>query len=404
MNAASTIWLVFKREFKARMLTKANIISMAIMLALIAGGAITAGYFMNRESAPPTAHIAVDPPAAELTPFLNTSAAESGVTLELESMSEDEARSILSGETRGAGPLDAFVGGDPSSPLVIVADPNDARLQGIIVGAIQSRVFDETIREMGGDPDVLNRALAEAQPTIEFTGLTDEEKYGPAYGISMVALILLLFVLINSGAMIAMGVVEEKTSRVVEILLSTIKPTRLLAGKILGVGAYGLFQVAVLGGALAGSLYALGLTDDIDVSVGGTLALIVLWFLLGYTVFALLFGAFAALVSRFEDIGAVTTPLTFLVLAPFYTAIFLVPEQPDSTLVRWLSQVPFLSPFMMPIRNAFGTVTGWEIALAILITLATIPGLVWVAARLYQRGVLHMGGRLKLKDAFKRSA
>jgi ABC-2 type transport system permease protein len=217
----------------------------------------------------------------------------------------------------------------------------------------------------------------------------------------MVALMLLLFILITSGSMIAMGVVEEKTSRVVEILLATIKPSHLLSGKILGVGAYGLFQMTVLGGAMASSLYILGVTDDIDVSVGGTLALIILWFLLGYTIFSLLFGALAALVSRYEDIGAVTTPLSLLVLAPFYTAIFLVPEQPNSGLVQGLSQVPFLAPFMMPIRNAFGAVTWVEMVFAILISLATIPALIWLAARLYQRGVLHTGGRLKIREALK---
>lgn len=401
MSAARTIWLVFAREFKARMLTKANIVSMAIMLALIAGGTIAASSFMNRDSAPPTIHVGVDPSAAVFAPYLEVSAEQNGVLLELETLPEDEAREILAGEVPDAGPLDGFVGGDPDSPLVIVANPNDGSTQSVVVGAVQSRAFDEAVLAMGGNPELLTRALADAQPTIEFTGLTDEEKYGPRYGVSMVALMLLLFVLITSGSMIAMGVVEEKTSRVVEILLATIKPSHLLSGKILGVGAYGLFQVAVLGGAMASALYILGVTDDIEVSVGGTLALLILWFLLGYAIFSLLFGALAALVSRYEDIGAVTTPLTLLVLAPFYTAIFLVPEQPDSGLVQGLSQVPFLSPFMMPIRSAFGSVTSMEMVSAVLLNLAAIPALVWLAARLYQRGVLHTGGRLSLKDALR---
>lgn len=404
MSAARTVWLVFAREFKARMLTKANIVSLSIMLALIAGGAITASYFMNRESAPPTIHVALDAPAAALAPYLEKSAEQSEVLLDLQTLSEDEARSILSGEVPDAGPLNAFVGGDPAAPLVIVADPNDGTTQGVVVGAVQSHAFDEAVRAMGADPDLLNRALADAQPTVEFTGLTDAQKYGPQYGVSMVALTLLLFVLITSGSMIAMGVLEEKTSRVVEILLATIKPSHLLSGKILGVGAYGLFQMTVLGGAMATALYVLGVTDDIKVNVGGTLALLILWFLLGYAIFSLLFGALAALVSRYEDIGAVTTPLTLLVLGPFYTAIFLVPEQPNSGLVQGLSQIPFLAPFMMPIRSAFGAVTWVEMVFAILICLATIPALIWLAARLYQRGVLHTGGRLKITEALKRNS
>jgi ABC-2 type transport system permease protein len=400
--------LVFAREFKARMLTKANIVSMAIMLALIVAGTVVAGILMNREDSVPSIHIALDSDAADLGPFLETNAAESGTTLTLSTMAEDEARSLLDGTApRDASAaeepaLDAFVGGGTGSPRVIVADPNDLGLQGIIAGALQSRAIDDAVRGMGGDPEVLRRALAGAEPVIESTAPTDEEKFGPAYFVATVALVVLLIALIAGCNMIAMGVVEEKSSRVVEILLATIRPTHLLAGKILGVGAYGLFQVAVVGGSLTASLFALGVVDDIHVDVGGTLALLILWFLLGYTMYALLFGAFASLVSRQEDVGAVTTPLTFLVIGPYYAATFLVPAQPDSTLVRVLSEIPFLSPFMMPMRSAVGGVPGWEMALSILISLATIPALIWVAARMYQRGVLHMGGRLKLIEALRR--
>lgn len=408
MNAARAMRLVFAREFKARMLTKANIVSMAIMLALIVAGTVVAGILMNREDSVPSIHIALDSDAADLGPFLETNAAESGTTLTLSTMAEDEARSLLDGTApRDASAaeepaLDAFVGGGTGSPRVIVADPNDLGLQGIIAGALQSRAIDDAVRGMGGDPEVLRRALAGAEPVIESTAPTDEEKFGPAYFVATVALVVLLIALIAGCNMIAMGVVEEKSSRVVEILLATIRPTHLLAGKILGVGAYGLFQVAVVGGSLTASLFALGVVDDIHVDVGGTLALLILWFLLGYTMYALLFGAFASLVSRQEDVGAVTTPLTFLVIGPYYAATFLVPAQPDSTLVRVLSEIPFLSPFMMPMRSAVGGVPGWEMALSILISLATIPALIWVAARMYQRGVLHMGGRLKLIEALRR--
>lgn len=404
MSAARAIRLVFQRELKARLLSKANIITMAIMVAVIAAGTVVTGILMDRDSGPRTVHIAVGASASELEPFLDAGADQFDVLIELTTSTEDEARAVIEGKVAGAEPLEAFVGGNPTSPDVIVADPDDPVVQGIIGGAVQERALEDAVRAMGGDPDELRRALEAAQPTIESPSLSDEERYGPAYGVAMVALIVLLIALISGCNMIAMGVVEEKSSRVVELLLATIKPTQLLAGKILGVGAYGLVQVAVIGGALTLSLSTLGVAEDIDVNIGGTLVLLIVWFLLGYTTFALLFGAFASLVSRQEDIGAVTTPLSFLVVTPYYVAMFLVPEQPDSSLVAWLSQVPFLSPFMMPIRSAMGSVAPWEMALAIVIALATIPALVWLAARLYQRGVLHMGGRLKVRDALKRAA
>jgi len=91
----------------------------------------------------------------------------------------------------------------------------------------------------------------------------------------------------------------------------------------------------------------------------------------------------------------------FLLFVPFYVTMFLVPNDPDSTLVRVLSQVPFFAPFMMPVRDAFGALAAWEMPLAIAISAVTIPVLIWIAARVYQRGVMHTGGRMKLTEALR---
>jgi len=401
MSTVRTVLLVARREFKARMLTKANIIALVIILFLIAAGAVVTSYFLNKEDSTPTAHLVVDDSVSELEPFLEVAALRSGYLLDFQDLGEDEAQAILAGETESSEPLDAFMTGDPTAPDVTLANPDNHGVKGIIVGAVQSYTLTTTVLEMGGDPDVLERALSGAYPTFDSPTLSESERFGPEYGVSLAALMLLLFALINGGATIAMGIVEEKTSRVVEILLSTIKPSQLLGGKMLGVGVYGLSLMGILGGALLGAVTAIGLVDEIPVNLGWTFALIVLWFLIGYAIFALLFGAFASLISRYEEIQAVTTPLTFLILIPFYVAIYLVPFQPDSNLVRFLSQVPFMSPFMMPIRNAMGSVLWWEMLASVIIALLTIPALVWLAARLYQRGVLHTGGRLKLLDALK---
>src|SRR5699024_9660243 len=146
---------------------------------------------------------------------------------------------------------------------------------------------------------------------------------------------------------------------------------------------------------------ATGLIDGFEIDLSATMLMTLLWFLLGYAIFALLFGGFAALVSRQEEIGAVTTPLTFLLFVPYYASMFLIPDTPDSTLVRVLSQVPIFSPFMMPMRTAFGAVEGWEVALAVVIAVVTIPLLVLIGAKVYKRGVLHTGGRMKLTEALR---
>ncbi|WP_024288538.1 ABC transporter permease [Cellulomonas sp. KRMCY2] len=401
MRTRSVVWMVAWREIKTRMLTKANIISMAVMLLLIVVGSVVGNYFLTRDSAPPTRHIAVEQALSGLEPHLVTAAAEQEIDLEITTMTAAEAEQALAPDD-GESTLDAFLTGDPAAPTMVVASETRADVLAVVSAAVRTYVITDQIGALGGDPGNFEQAMAGAVPQVEPLEQPDMGRFdGPAYGVSMVMISLLLFALISSGSVIAMGVVEEKTSRVVEILLSTIKPTQLLAGKILGIGIFGMFQIVVLGGAMALALVALGLTDDLEMNLGAALIMLIVWFLIGYAIFALLFGGFAALVSRQEDIGSVTTPLMFMLFVPFYTTMFLVPEDPNGSVVRVLSQIPLFAPFMMPVRDAFGGLLGWELALSVVIALATIPVLIWVAARVYQRGVLHTGGRMKLAEALK---
>ena len=394
------VWMIARREIKTRMLTKANIISMAVMLAVIVIGAFVGNYFLDRDTAAPERSIALGQSVSDLRPQLELAAEQQKIEPRVSTMTADDATAALA--AAGDDAIDAFLSGDPASPQMLVAEQPAPDVLALVGAAVRSYVITDQISALGGDPGAFEEMMAAAAPTVEALQPASQSGYeGPAYGISMVMISLLLGALISSGSIIAMGVVEEKTSRVVEILLATIKPTQLLAGKVLGIGVYGLFQIVVLAGALAGALAALGLTADIEVNIGASLALLIVWFLLGYALFALLFGGFAALVSRQEEIGSVTTPLMFLLFVPYYTTLFVVPGDPDSTVVRVLSQIPFFAPFMMPARDAFGAVAGWELALSMGIALLTIPLLVWVAARVYQRGVLHTGGRMKLAEALK---
>ncbi|MHB1064825.1 MAG: ABC transporter permease [Georgenia sp.] len=398
MSAMSVVRQVAWREIKTRMMTKANIISMAVMLAVIVIAAVAGNYFLDRAASPEATQVAVESPVAGLRPFLTEAAERQGLDLELTDAAGEDAAALLDDGAM------AVLRGTPARPTVVTTGEPDQALVAVITAATQSFVVTEQIDALGGDPATFTRALAGAVPTVEQAEDAGPGFDGPTYGISMVMISILLFALIGSGSLIAMGVVEEKTSRVVELLLATIRPAQLLAGKILGIGVYGLAQVVVLGGAVTAAAAALGLTDGMELSLGSALGWLLVWFLLGYALYALLFGGFAALVSRQEDIGSVTTPLMFLLFIPFYATMFLVPGNPDGTLVRIVSQIPIFSPFMMPVRDAFGAVGAGELALAIGLCLVTIPLLVALAARVYQRGVLHTGGRMKLRDALRASA
>lgn len=399
MTTRNVVWMVARRELRTRMLTKANLISTGVMLALILVGTVVGHILLNKDTAVHVDRVAVSPSAEGLRDALQAAATEQDLRLSVETMTAAQARAAL---TDGAGDLTAFLDGAPAAPSMLVAADPDADVLGVVSAAVRSYVVREQIEALHGDAGAFERALAGAAPRVErLTPAEPDRVNKPVYGISMVMISLLLFTLMGSGSMIAMGVVEEKTSRVVEILLATIRPRQLLAGKIIGIGIFGLTQVLVLGGAMAGAMTVLGLGTSLDVDLLGALAGLVLWFLLGYALFALLFGGFAALVSRQEDIGSVTTPLIFLLLTPFYVTLFLVPNDPDGTATRVLSFVPFFAPFMMPVRSAFGGMQAWELPLAVLLCAVTIPVLVVVAARVYQRGVLHTGGRMKLAQALR---
>ncbi|QDB78315.1 ABC transporter permease [Georgenia sp. 311] len=392
----ANIGMVARREIKARFLTKANLISLAVMLVVIVAGVFVLDYFAGREGDDgPDFTVGVDQSVADLTPQLEAAGLALGTTLEIEPMTQAEAEPALAED------LDAFLVGDPSRPEMLVEEDADQELLAIVSGAVQAHVLADQVIDLGGDPAAFNAELASAGPQVVSSSGDEADQFGPEYLVAIVAISLLLFSLISAGSLIAVGVVEEKTSRVVEILLSTIRPAELLAGKILGIGVVSLGQVVILGAAATIPAAMTGLFDGFEIDLGWTMLLVVLWFLLGYLIFSLLFGGFAALVSRQEEIGAVTTPLTFLMFVPFYLAMFMVTANPDSTLVKVLSQIPFFSPFMMPVRDVYGGVQTWEMALAFGIAIATVPVLVWIAGRVYRRGVLHTGGRMKLTEALR---
>ena len=256
----------------------------------------------------------------------------------------------------------------------------------VVSAAVRSYVVTTQITDLGGNPSAFEQALAAASPQVDAIAPSGAPFDQAAFGVAMVMIAVLFGTLVATGSMVAMGVVEEKTSRVVEVLLATIRPS-LEPVRRQGAGRGPVRTVPGGGARYRGDdrRCGAGAGDLLHVQIGVALAWLVLWFLLGYMVYALLFGGFAALVSRQEEIGSVTTPLMFLLLIPFYTTMFLVPNDPGSTLVRALSPLPFFAPFMMPVRSAMGTVAGWEIALAIGLELVTVPALIWVASRVYHR-------------------
>jgi ABC-2 type transport system permease protein len=283
---------------------------------------------------------------------------------------------------------------------VTVKERMDPSLQPLFGSLAQQLALVQAVTALGGDPAQVTAQVAQAQPDItplEPTPPTDSAQIVAGY----VAGILLFLTLMTTGQLVTQGVVEEKSSRVVELLLATVRPWQLMAGKVLGIGIVGLLQVLLIVAAGVTTAVTLGLVDASGLNLGATALWAIVWFVIGFVSYSLVLAALSSLVSRQEDVASVTGPVTALMVVPYVIGISIAPWAPDNPLVAWLSYIPFCAPMVMPIRIALGAVAGWQILVAVGLSLAVIPALVWLAGRVYATAVLHSGSKVSLSDALR---
>ncbi|MBD0323814.1 MAG: ABC transporter permease, partial [Aldersonia sp.] len=212
--------------------------------------------------------------------------------------------------------------------------------------------------------------------------------------------LLLFFVIFGGGLAVAMGVVEEKVSRIVEILLATVKPAHLLWGKILGVGVVQIVSTVLLAATALVTATATGLLTIPDVAYT-MVGVSSVWLVLGFLFFASLYAATGAMVSRQEEINSASWPLMVAAMGALYAAIFGM-QAPDSTIIRVLAWIPPFSSTVVPMRVATGDASWTEVAGSFLV-MAFATGLaVWIAGRIYRRSVLLTGLRVPWKTALGR--
>jgi ABC-2 type transport system permease protein len=218
-------------------------------------------------------------------------------------------------------------------------------------------------------------------------------------GLAFITIFILYGQLLTYGFWVASGVVEEKSSRVIEVLLSAIRPRELLAGKVVGLGLLGLAQLL---GVAAFGLVAGAATGAIDVSgeVVGSVALAILWFVLGYAFYASAFAVAGALVPRLEELQTTTTPLTMTIVVSLLVG-FAVNDSPDGTLAHITAFIPMTSPITMPSRIVLGEAPAWEIAGAIAVIVGCTIALIPLAGRIYAATVLRTGSAVKLREALR---
>jgi ABC-2 type transport system permease protein len=299
-----------------------------------------------------------------------------------------------------SGELDALVSGPPAQLSVLVRDELNQDLRVALDAIVQQEVLRAQLAAIEDlDANQVLENVAAAQVGVKFLQGPDSQR-GERFAVALLIVALLYLSLLFYGNLLAQGVIEEKSSRVVEILLATVRPWQLLAGKMLGLGLVGLIQLTAVGGVGLVLALATGALTVSGVAVG-TLLWGLLWYLLGYFLYATVFAAVGSLVSRQEDAPSVLLPVSVVLVVAFALGLSVLARDASSTASTVLSLVPPFSPMVMPGKIAIGAAPGWQIAAAIVLTLAATALLTALSGRIYRNAVLHTGTRVRLRDALR---
>ena len=240
----------------------------------------------------------------------------------------------------------------------------------------------------------------------------NEDDFGGALMLAYVVVILTFMAILTYGQWVAQSVAEEKSGRVMELLITAATPRQLLTGKVLGTGAAGLTQYVVLIAAVAGGLVLNGPINDLLGVSGGAqgfelptidpvwLVAFTAFFLLGFALYSTLYAAGGSMVSRIEDVQQAVGPLIYLALAGYFIA-FAGLNDPDASWMAIASLVPFFSPYLMPARMLLGNPAPWEVIAALVILGLTLALAIWVASRIYSAGVLLYGQRVGFRTVLR---
>ena len=391
MNSVRQGWLVAARELRERSRSRAFIASMAIMILVVTAALVVPSLLGNNGT---TRNVGVTGSTpTELAQTISAQAKAVGTNVKIHFYD-----TVSSGE--------AAVRQSHIDVLVVDGQrlewrgQSDSKLQAVLTGAIQLTAVRQRAAAAGIAPNDLSRLLA--QVTVANVQLGSVAGRSPDDETAALIMTMLLFYSITIyGAMVLSGVIEEKSSRVVEVLLARMPARNLLAGKIAGIGLLGLAQI-LLTGLVALIVVAAVHTVDIPAVRGAVLAWAVAWFVLGYALYATVFGALGSLASRPEDAQAVTGPVTVVMVAGFFVS-FAAIGSPTTMWAKLVSYFPLTAPLAMPNRIAMGATAIWEPILAVTITVATIAGLVRAGGRVYTGAVLHAGPTLTLRDAWQRT-
>lgn len=271
--------------------------------------------------------------------------------------------------------------------------------------SVSATISERKLMKAGFDAAKIDQYMRPVDLKMFKISASGESKEGGARQDFMLAFALLFFLYMTVlfyGIFVMRGVIEEKQSRIVEVLISSVRPTQMMLGKLIGIGLVGLTQIGIwaLSAALlsrGGAMIFASQEQKIPSIPTSLLVYFVLYFVLGFFLYATLYAAVGAIVSSEEDAQQVQFPVTMLLVVPMM--IFgLVMSNPNSTSSIVLSMVPFFAPTLMMLRVAVINPPVWQVILSMVIMLVTIAGLLWLSARIYRVGILMYGKRPSIAE------
>jgi ABC-2 type transport system permease protein len=283
----------------------------------------------------------------------------------------------------------------------LLSEANPDQKLSVVLDAVHSTIaLRGQLHDAGLNDSQVTKAMT--VPALEENHLGGKDAEAKAI-IAYILVIVLFFMVMMPTMYVAMGVVEEKSSRIVEILLSSLKTWQLLGGKILGLGVLGFINLAVpmSVGLLAGS--ATGSLSALPAGLIGYLLMALGWWVLGFAFYASMAGGLSSMVSRQEDMNSAIGPLTMLMVAGYVVASILV-WTPTATATRVLSFIPPFSMLMMPVRSVVGDAAVWEQVLSAGILAAAVVGMLALGSTIYKRSVMRTGSKVKFSEIFTRTA
>ncbi len=407
-DGLKNVLLVARREYLERVRAKSFIV-MTVLIPLLMGGALGAMYLMNRNLGS-AQHLAVITNQPAFATDLQTELADShGLnkpTVEAYPLHEEGIREHLDGELKSKGShLDGYLIEIPGAGPVarpsfewVPKVQSDVITRSRVADAVRGALTREKLITSGMSPSEITALLA---PIDLSAGNQKNDHAGAAVASAWGMYFLMYFVILFYGMNVARSIIEEKTSRVFEVLLATVRPSEMLAGKVIGVGSVGLTQVGIWIVVATVALKSQAFGQDLHIlpSAGQT-ALFVLFFVLGYTLYSSIASALGAMTNSEQELQQLQI---FLMLPLIFSSliIFNVITNPDGPIAQVFSFVPFTAPLIMYTRVIVGKPDALAVTLSLAGLVVTIAIVLWLASRIYRVGILMYGKKPNLPEIMR---